>query len=275
MSEKLHEVLVIKVGTSSLVDVDERGRERLDAVSFRRIGQQVVELYEDGVEVVLVSSGAVAAAMIRKGMRRRPDWKTEGPLLSALSGAGWGAVVSEWEEALAPRGVSPMLLTQTGLSAYHDRLAVPRTIRGSLMLGDVPLVNANDALSYHGSGLQCNDQLAATLAVTLKRSPQFSDDVGLMLLTDVDGIYAAPGNPSSRLEVLYSTDEFASIARGDSGHHGTGGIDGRLQALATGVRAGIPGYVADARRPGVVREVLQGLTGTRIVVSDTATADMS
>lgn len=241
--------IVVKVGSSSLTTPDggidpERIRRIVDALSVAR---------RAGREVVLVSSGAIAAGMGPLGMRRRPrDLASQ----QAAASVGQGLLVEQYAAMFAVQGltVGQVLLTvgdTTRQGTYRNAL---RTFDRLLELGIVPVVNENDTVATQEIRFGDNDRLAALVAHLVRAD-------ALFLLSDVDALYTA--HPSSAgaepiTEVHNIDDLTADTSRVGSGV-GTGGMTTKLEAARIAVGAGIPVVLAAAEQ---VSEALAGQVGT-------------
>ena len=169
--------LVVKVG-SALVTNNGQG---LDHAALADWARQIAELRQQGRQVALVSSGAIAAGLVRLGWTKRPH---EMHKLQAAAAVGQTHLMGLWASAFAEVGknVGQVLLTNDGL-ADRRRYVTARQAMGSLLsAGIVPIVNENDAVSVDEIMVGDNDSLAAMTAALV-------DAHLLVLLTDVAGVY--------------------------------------------------------------------------------------
>ncbi len=194
LPEKLDDNLIVKVGTNNMARKS-GGRERLDHASIRRIAGQILDLRASGLYVSLVSSGAVSAGMEATGTPVRPnkDDPDAMPETQRLATRGWHRVVMAWEQALGEVGVGGLLVTKHDLdinSLEHDDAL--KTIYTLLRWGEVPVINGNDGTTHEGLSVAAfgqNDTLSATYAAQVAGSEYFGNNVRLVLLTDVDGVF--------------------------------------------------------------------------------------
>lgn len=240
---------MVKVGSSSLTS-PEGG---IDPGRIAVIVEALVGARADGREVVLVSSGAIAAGMGPLGMRSRPrDLASQ----QAAASVGQGLLVEEYARQFQRHGlaVGQVLLTvddTTRQGTYRNAL---RTFDRLLELGVVPVVNENDTVATQEIRFGDNDRLAALVAHLVRAD-------ALFLLSDVDALYTAhPSSPGSEriLEVTNLDELTADTSRRGSGV-GTGGMTTKLEAARIAVGAGIPVVLAGAES---VTEALAGVTGT-------------
>ena len=240
---------VVKVG-SALLTADGR---RLDHGVIHGLVQQLVTLRERGCEVVLVSSGAVAAGVVRLGFDERP-----GDLhsLQAAAAVGQSALIRSYEEALAPQGITPalVLLSHADIRARDRYLNARGTLGRLLELGVIPVVNENDSVVTDEIRFGDNDTLAALVA-------NLVDAEVLLVLTDRDGLYR--GNPDSDPDAVLVPSAEVDDARLDQmvsggGRFGRGGMITKLSAARLAARSGALTVIANGRTPDVVRKVAAG-----------------
>src|SRR5215208_2271834 len=172
-------VAVVKLGSS--VVARDSGELRLSVVA--RVCEEVAELHRTGVDVVVVTSGAIARGMhlLERSIRR-----TEIAELQAASAMGQGRLYRTYDDLLRERGLqtAQVLLTFFDMSARSHYLNARRTLRKLLDWHVVPVINENDTTATDEISFGDNDFLAAQVAILL------AADV-LMLLTDTDGLYTA------------------------------------------------------------------------------------
>ena len=213
--------LVVKIGSSSLTD--ERGR--LDEERIRQIADTAATLAGRGTELVIVSSGAIAAALGPLGLPERP---AAVELQQAAASVGQALLATAWQGAFARHG----LITGQVLLAESDviRRATYRNVRTALEalldLGSVPVVNENDTTATHEIRFGDNDRLAALVAQLLGAD-------ALILLTDVDALYTAPPREpgAQRIGEVEDVARLAGVNIGSVGSKvGTGGMVTKLSA---------------------------------------------
>jgi len=238
--------LVVKVGSAVLA-----GEGGLDPDVMGEIARQVALLRQEGREVVLVSSGAVAAGMALMGLPRPKDM----PKKQALAAIGQPLLMAAWRQAFAPLGlhVAQVLLTAEDLSARERYLNAKATLRALLDLGVVPIINENDTVAFHEIRFGDNDQLSARVAALVEAEL-------LLLLSDVDALYEEDPklNPGARA-ILEVEDVEKVLAHAGGGNPlGSGGMRSKLLAARLAGRVGIPTLLLPGRRPGVILEALKG-----------------
>ncbi len=247
-------VVVVKVGTSTLVDAT--GRFRDDVLESRV--RELVRIQRQGHQPVLVSSAAIACGLARLGIAERP---TALPDLQAASAVGQGVLFERYLQTFSAHEVVPaqVLLTSGDLERRASYINARNTLLRLIELGTVPVINENDTTATDDITFGDNDVLAAQVAILLRAS-------WLLLLTDRDGLYA-PGAEGPELigDVPAGTApeevELASIA--GSGH-GRGGIASKVASASMATAAGITCVIANGATDNVITQVAHGAhVGTR------------
>ncbi len=230
--------VVIKIGSSSLTTA----AGGLDRARVQALVDAMSALIASGREVVLVSSGAIAAGLAPLRLRQRPrDLATQ----QAAASVGQGLLMQAYTEAFAghARTVGQVLLTVDDVTRrVHYRNAF-RTLRRLLDLGAIPIVNENDTVATQEIRFGDNDRLAALVAALVQAD-------ALILLSDVDALYTGdPTHPTSvRVKVVAPGEDLSRIATGSSGPAkvGTGGMVTKIEAARIATGAGIPVVLTSA-----------------------------
>ncbi|HSV40132.1 MAG TPA: glutamate 5-kinase [Nocardioidaceae bacterium] len=229
--------VVVKIGSSSLtkgggIDPD-RVVELVDTLA---------DVRKRGVEVVLVSSGAIAAGLTPLGLKRRPkDLATQ----QAAASVGQGLLVHRYTDEFARHSlqVGQVLLTNEDVTRRGHYRNAYRTFAKLLELGVLPIVNENDTVATGEIRFGDNDRLAALVAHLVHADL-------LLLLSDVDGLYDGhPAKAGSKLLTDVSGgDDLSAIDVGRTGAAGvgTGGMQTKIQAAAIATGAGIPVVLTSA-----------------------------
>ena len=233
--------IVVKIGSRLLAE-SPAGRPAA-------LADQVNELRRRGVEVVIVSSGAIALGVRALGMGARPS---ELPLLQAAAAAGQSRLMQHWEHAFAVHGIviGQVLVTHDDLGDRRRFLSARQTLRALLNLGAVPIINENDTVATDEIKFGDNDQLAALVCNLV------SADL-LLILTDVEGVRDTAG---VRMPIIADIDRDATpVAGGSQGDGvGSGGMASKVASARMVTRTGIPTVVAPGRTANVLAEVLTG-----------------
>lgn len=243
--------VVVKVGSSSLTEPAgglsaDRLSALVDVLAARRA---------NGSNVVLVSSGAIAAGMVPLGLRRRPkDLATQ----QAAASVGQGALLAAYTAGFARHGLTTgqVLLTADDVTRRGHYLNARRTIERLLALGVVPVINENDTVATHEIRFGDNDRLAALVAHLIDAS-------ALVLLSDVDALYdAPPSRPGAqRIATVHDRSQLTGIDIGGVGSGvGTGGMITKIEAADIATSAGVPTVLAAT--PDASRALAGGDVGT-------------
>lgn len=265
MKEVIDNILVLKVGTNTLIRKDVNGSERLDKSSFERIGRQVLALQEKGQSVIIVSSAAITAGMIVAGLGSRPRKNNEMIELQRLASIGWRHILNAWDSALGGKNIGELLLTRRELGMKSEREEVLQVTHTLLKHGDVVIVNENDAISHEEIAFGDNDTLAATFAAGIASSCLFGSNIGLVLLSDIDGVYADLSDSSSVIPHIDDISHYSHLAKGTSQVNGTGGMTSKFQAANIAVNNGVDMWIANGRAANAIARTINGEIGTHFV----------
>ncbi|MSO44782.1 MAG: glutamate 5-kinase [Thermoleophilia bacterium] len=250
----MSDVIVIKIGSSTLVDEDGALREQ---VLSQRVAE-VARLRAAGMHPVLVTSGAIACGLGRLGVRDRP---TALPDLQAASAVGQGVLFARYIASFHLHGVVPgqVLLTSADLEHRASYLNARNTLERLLAFGVVPVINENDTTATDELTFGDNDVLAAQVAILLRARV-------LVLLTDRDGLYG-PGEhgPVLITDVAEGTDP-ADVVLADlpGAGNGRGGVASKVASASMATACGVVCIVASGTEEGVITRAAAGeAVGTR------------
>ncbi|MEZ4567453.1 MAG: glutamate 5-kinase [Desulfobacterales bacterium] len=242
--------LVVKVGSNVLTS-----DQGLNLPVIYALSRQVSVLMKQGMEVILVSSGAMAAGQKKTGLAKRPD---DIPRRQAIAAVGQPGLMLEYEKAFSVYDikVAQILLTGDDLTKSRDRYLNARNTLNTLLSWQiVPVINENDTVVVEEIKFGDNDNLSALIALLMNADL-------LVNLTDIDGLYT--GDPRRKKDAaLISTveaidDHIESIAGNIPGTLGTGGMLSKIRAAAKVTNAGIPMIIASGRDPDVLEKVFSG-----------------
>ena len=242
--------LVVKVG-SSLVTNQGKG---LDGDAIAEWVSQITELLRTGVQVVLVSSGAVAEGRARLGMSQRPRTLHA---LQATAAVGQMGLVRAYENAFAQYGLNTaqVLLTHEDVAERSRYLNARSTLRTLLEWGVVPVVNENDTVSTDEIRLGDNDTLGALVCNLVEAE-------ALIILTDQDGLYTRDPRQDDGAELIHdigvSDPRLDGMAGDGMGALGRGGMRTKLTAARWAARSGASTVIAHGRRERVLVRLLEG-----------------
>lgn len=234
--------LVVKVGSRLLAE-SPAARPAILADDIARLRAA------RNLEVVIVSSGAIALGNQALGNRTRP---TELPALQAAAAVGQGRLLRYWEHAFTAHAllIGQLLLTHDDIADRKRFLNARHTLHALLRAGVVPIINENDSVAVEEIKYGDNDLLAALVCNLVSAD-------ALVVLTDVDGLAGTDGR---RIPVVHDIErEALPVVRPASGDGvGSGGMASKVQAARAACQSGVLTVVAPGRRPNVLSEVLDG-----------------
>ena len=240
---------VIKIGSAVLTD----NGQGLSETFIRQLAKDVVSLRERGCEVILVSSGAVAAGLARLGISERPSALDE---LQAAAAVGQSSLVQAYEAAFAPAGFlcAQILLSHDDVKSRDRYLNARATLQTLLSQGVIPIVNENDTVVTDEIRFGDNDTLAALVANLI-------DADALLMLTDQQGLFDADPRAHADAKLVAETDAHntaldAMVSEGST--LGRGGMVSKLRAARLAARSGTVSIIADGRDPHSVSGATQG-----------------
>ena len=242
-------ILVIKVGTSTLLDQSEQ-----PSATFGFVADSIRKLSETH-RIILITSGAIGFGVTRLGLDARPE---ELAKLQALSMIGQVGLLKSWREALDGMTVGQVLITRHDLKQEVTAEPFRQSIEAIWGYGGLPIVNENDAVSREEISFGDNDSLSAEVAVAMSAKT-------LVFLTDQDGIQANYGTPNQcRLEFVTTTEAHQHLVPNKS-YLGKGGASSKIQASCIALAEGIDVYVALASREHSAENALIGKSGTKVI----------
>ncbi len=260
------EIVIIKVGTNTLVQKLATKKEVLGKDVFESIASQVLILRKSGTQVILVSSAAITAGMIATKLSIRPSESDSIPELQRLASIGWRHILNHWQEAFGDLVIGELLLTKYELSRdLPERDEALRTIYTLLSHGDLPIINENDAISHDEITFGDNDMLAANLALQITNSPLFASKVKLMLLTDVDGLYSDKNDADTVIRTVDDISKYKHLADNTTSKNSKGGIRSKLDAADLITSKGIEMIIVNGKAPNSILRSLKREIGTTFV----------
>ena len=245
---------VLKIGSAILTD----NGQGLSHDFITRLAGDVIALREQGREVIIVSSGAVAAGLARLGLETRPSALDE---LQAAAAVGQSSLVQAYEAAFAPSGYlcAQILLSHDDVKSRDRYLNARATLQTLLDKGVIPIVNENDTVVTDEIRFGDNDTLAALVANLI-------DADVLLMLTDQQGLFNADPRTAPDATLIQQSDAHdtsldAMVSEGSA--LGRGGMVSKLRAARLAARSGALAVIADGREAQVVRHIADGVeTGT-------------
>lgn len=246
--------VVIKIGTSSIT----HGTGLLNLGMIEKLVRELSDLHNRGIEIVLVSSGAIGAGMGKLNLKERP--KTI-PEKQAAAAVGQGVLIHMYQKCFSEYGkvIGQILVTKDDIADRGRFLNARNTCFSLMSQGVIPIINENDAVVIdeikYGNKIGDNDTLSA-LMVSLV------DADLLIILSDIDGLYDSnpSDNPDAELISIVETitDHTRQIAGGSGSVFGTGGMATKIKAAEIAVSTGSDMIIARADMPQVLTNILDG-----------------
>lgn len=241
--------VVIKIGSGVISNTAGLENDRVSAIS-----EDVCKLLDRGLEVIVVSSGAVAAGKGQLGIIGRPQTI---PQKQAAAAIGQTRIIRKYQEVFqaSDYNVAQVLLTRDDLSNRRRYLNARNTVMTLLEYGVTPIVNENDTVVVEEIRFGDNDNLSALVASLVEADL-------LVILSDVDGFYDCdPGtNPGAQLIPVVErvTPEIEAMGGGSRGALGTGGMGTKLKAAKRAALSGIGTLIVNGRTPHILSQVFAG-----------------
>ena len=243
--------IVVKVGTSTLT----HATGHLNLRRIEKLVKVLSDMKNSGIQVVLVSSGAVSAGVAKLGFGRIPSTPEE---KQAMAAVGQSELMKIYDRLFSDYGhtVAQILMTKDVMEIPHRRSAAENTFSRLLEMNCIPIVNENDSVSTDElTKFGGNDILSAHVAIVC------GADL-LLNLSDVDGLYDSDprSNPEAKLiSKVDSLDEaIYSIAGGAGTSRGTGGMVAKLNAAKLVTACGIPMFILNGQDPEILYTLLDG-----------------
>ncbi len=242
--------IVVKVGTSSLTY--DNGK-----VNFRymdHLARQLSDLKNRGLEVILVTSGAIGVGLPVLGFKEKPTFL---PYKQACAAVGQGVLMNMYEHLFHEYGqiVAQLLFTKGDAVNSKRYLHMRGTLQALLELGAIPIVNENDAVSADEIKIGDNDTLSAIVASVAEADL-------LIILSDIQGLYDKDPKNHPDAQLIHTVPEFTrelfAIAGGAGTARGTGGMYTKIQAAEICVHSGIDMIIAKSDEADVLERIMDG-----------------
>ncbi len=260
--EKLNGVarrrLVVKIGSSTLT----AGTDRLNRPQMLELVRQVAHLRQQGLDVVIVSSGAMVTGREVLGF---PKGGKDIPFKQVLAAVGQVRLMQVWDQLFSIYGISvaQTLLTREDLADRQRYLNARNTLLALLDRGVAPIVNENDVVGVEEIKIGDNDNLSALVSNLI-------DADLLVLLTDIEGLYTADPRQDPAATLITDVREIDAAIEAIGGRagsdRGTGGMITKIQAAKLATESGTVVVICDGRVPDVLERLVKGESiGTRFV----------
>jgi len=252
MRERIKEAkrIVIKIGSSTLTYQN----TKLNFDQIDLLIRQIANLKNQGKEIVLVSSGAVAAGQGKLDLHNRP--KTI-PQKQALAAVGQGLLINVYQKFFSEYGhkVAQVLLTGQDLTIRKRYLNSRNTLNQLLDYGVIPIINENDTVAVEEIKFGDNDTLSALVGGLIEADL-------LVVLSDIDGLYTADPRVDSSASLIKELDEITKeveeLAGGEGSERGTGGMRTKITAAEVGTKAGISVIIANGSSDRILTRINEG-----------------
>ena len=245
--------IVVKIGSSSL-----RHKETgdFDYIKMETLVRELCDIRNQGKDVILVSSGAIAAG--KKTVHIPADEENPLAVKQACAAIGQARLMMTYERLFSQYGqvAAQILMTKDTIAADLNRFNAHNTFMELLKLGVIPIVNENDTISTYEIEFGDNDSLSAIVAALV-------DADLLILLSDIDGLYSDDPrtNPQARFLTIVPelTDDIMSMGKATTGSAvGTGGMKSKLHAAQIATSAGADMIITNAKDVRVLHRIMDG-----------------
>ncbi len=250
--------IVVKIGTSTLA----YSTGHLNIRHIESFCKVLSDIKNSGLEVIVVSSGAVGMGMGKLGLKERP---TELALKQAAAAVGQCELMYTYDRLFGEHNhtVAQMLLTAGNLTDENQHANFNNTLQKLLELNVIPIINENDTVTTKELVIGDNDTLAAIVAESVKADL-------LVLLSDIDGVFTADPrlDPNAKLIPVIDevTPEIEALAGGSGTNVGTGGMATKIEAAKIAMQSGCDMVIANGTDPSVLYDIVGGMpVGTRFI----------
>ncbi|MGI6248032.1 MAG: glutamate 5-kinase [Acutalibacteraceae bacterium] len=242
--------IVFKVGTSTLTH--ENGKTNIHRMA--KLSQVLSDLHNSGLEVVLVTSGAIGVGVGKLGLPGRP---TDTPGRQAAATVGQCELMFMYDKLFGEFGqtIGQLLVTRSDIENEERRNNLINTFEKLFEYGAIPIVNENDSVAVEEIVYGDNDSLSANVAKLIGAD-------ALVILSDIDGLFSANPRQDKNAELIpfveRITEDILALAASAGTSRGTGGMITKLQAAKLATEAGIDTVVMNGSDPEAIYELLEG-----------------
>ncbi len=242
--------VIIKIGSSILTDKNGSLSESV----FEKLAQEISKIRSKNIEVIVVSSGAIASGMKKLGLTERP---TEISMKQAIAAAGQSTLIWNYERAFSEfnQNVAQILLTLDGLLDRKRFLNARKTLTTVLSMGIIPIINENDTVAVEEIMLGDNDNLSAQITSLIEADL-------LIMLTDIDGLYNKDPRVHKDAELVSLIErigEDVENTAGDTfGKTTIGGMKTKIEAAKKAAAYGVPTIIANGNNGSTLEDIFDG-----------------
>lgn len=254
--------IVVKIGSSSLTHQE---TERPNLTKMEILVRELADLHNQGKDVIVVSSGAIAVGRNAMGIHRRPEEVSEKQACAAI---GQARLMMIYQKLFAEysQTAAQVLMTKYTMINKATRVNAANTFNRLFAMGAIPIVNENDTISTDEIEFGDNDTLSALVAALVGADM-------LILLSDIDGLFTDDPNqnPDARfIDIVEKIDEhLEQMAKGSTGSSvGTGGMATKLTAAHIATSAGADMVIANGEDFHVIHKIMQGRNHGTLFLAD-------
>ena len=253
--------VVIKVGSAVMTTAEGLNHEFINGLT-----DNIAQLLKKGTEVILVSSGAIAAGFKKIGLPAKP---TAIPQKQAVAAIGQTTLMQNYEQAFDRHGVkvAQLLLTRNDLANRQRYLNARNTLFTLLNWRVIPIINENDTVAVEEIQFGDNDNLSALISSLVQAEL-------LIILTDIDGLYdqdPREHDDACRLSLVEKIDsQLERAASRQPGVIGSGGMFSKIQAAKKAASVGIPTIIAHGLKPNIIERIFAGEEEGTLILSPAA-----
>lgn len=242
--------VIVKIGSSVLTDKDGSLSESI----FDKLAREISKIRDKNIEVIVVSSGAIASGMKKLGITKRPK---EISMKQAIAASGQSTLIWHYERAFSAfnQNVAQILLTLDGFLDRKRFLNARKTLITLLAMGIIPIVNENDTVAVEEIMLGDNDNLAAHITSLIEADL-------LIMLTDIEGLYNKDPRNNEDAEFISLIErigeEIENTAGDTFGRTTIGGMKTKIEAAKKAAAFGVPTIIANGKSESVLEDIFDG-----------------
>lgn len=242
--------MIVKIGSSVLTDKDGSLSESI----FEKLAREISKIRDKNIEVIVVSSGAIASGMKKLGITKRPK---EISMKQAIAASGQSTLIWHYERAFSAfnQKVAQILLTLDGFLDRKRFLNARKTLITLLAMGIIPIVNENDTVAVEEIMLGDNDNLAAHITSLIEADL-------LIMLTDIEGLYNKDPRNNEDAELIslieHIGEEIENTAGDTFGRTTIGGMKTKIEAAKKAAAFGVPTIIANGKNGSVLEDIFDG-----------------
>lgn len=242
------QTIVIKIGSAVLTDHDKKLNQKI----LVHLVEQMAKLYQEGHQILLVTSGAVASG---KSICDFSDERTRQVRRQMYAGLGQANLMWKYHEAFSKHNIpiAQCLLNRDNFADRQEYDNIISTFEGYLRFRVVPILNENDIIANQGITFGGNDLLAALTAISIKADK-------LIILSDIDSLYDKDPRQNPDAKAIHVvervTEEIERMCGGSSSSVGLGGMISKVRAIKIASESGIPTFMGKGTQPNILHDLV-------------------